>query len=162
MHSNITNIIVNGTPTSPRKIKKNISAMSDEDILQEKGGYLFMVSISEDCCTLGIQPYQIDGERKYHYELEMPEDEFMLTGFINTNRSLTLLFKLTPEKYKQGLSVEEKKSFREVFIRFGRFLMEYDFPGNFEIDLVTKSLLVSADIIEKEPLTVKELANLPT
>ena len=162
MNSGITDIIVNGTSTSPREIKKIISAISDDNTLQKKGGYLFMVSISGDCCTLGIQPYQIGGERKYHYEMEMPKDDFMLTGFVNTNRSLTLLFKLTPEKYKQGLSVEEKKSFREVFIRFARFLLEYKFPENFEIDVVTNSLLVSAGIVDKEPLTVKELGDLPT
>ena len=161
MHSDITDIIVNGTPTSPRKIKKIISAMSNENILQEKGGYLFMVSITGYCCTLGIQPYQIGGERKYHYEIEMPEDEFMLTGFINSNRSLTLLFKLTPEKYKQGLSAEENASFREVFIRFARFLLEYNFPENFEIDFITQSLLVSAGMADKEPLTIKELGGLP-
>ena len=162
MHSNITNIIINGAKSSPKETEKIILAMSNDNILQEKGGYLFIVSISGDCCTLGIQPYHINGERKYHYEIEMPEDEFMLTGFINSNRSLTLLFKVTPEKYKQGLSTEEKASFSEVFIRFARFLMEYSFPENFEIDLVTKSLLVSAGIVEKEPLTIKELGDLPT
>ena len=160
MHSDITDIIINGASITPPEIKKIISAMSDTNILQQKGGYLFMVSINNNCCTLGIQPYQIDGERKYHYELEMPEDDFMLTGFINSNRSLTLLFTLTPEKYKEGLSKEEKRSFRKVFIKFALLLLEYEFPGSFEIDIVTQSLLISADIVNKEPLTVKDLSEL--
>ena len=158
MHSSITDIIINGAQTNQRETKKIISAISNNNILQKKGGYLFMIAINGECCTLGIQPYQIDGERKYHYEIEMPEDAFMLTGFINTNRSLTLLFKLTPEKYKAGLSAEEKNSYREVFIRFARFLLEYSFPADFEIDLVTNSLLTSAGIIDKEPLTIKDLS----
>ncbi len=160
MPSGITDVIINGKATSSCKLRNIISAMSDNNILQQKGGYIFMVSIHDASCTLGIQPYQIAGERKYHYELEMPDDELMLTGFINTNRSLTLLFKLTPEKYKQGLSNEEKASFRKVFIKFARLLLEYDFPDTFEIDFVTQSLLVSAGIIDSEPLTVKELGDI--
>ena len=160
MPSCITDIIINGKASNPSATKKIISAISDSNILQKKGGYLFMMSISGDCCNLGIQPYQIDGERKYHYEIEMPEDAFMLTGFINSNRSLTLLFKLTPEKYKAGLSQEEKNAYREVFIKFARFLLEHGFPEDFEIDLVTNSLLTSAGIIDNGPQTVEELSAL--
>ncbi|MDA3797945.1 MAG: hypothetical protein PF692_02575 [Kiritimatiellae bacterium] len=160
MRSEITDIIVNEKPTRLSKFRKIISAISNPDILAEKGGYLFMVLIDGSCCNLGIQPYQINGERQYHYNMLMPENEFLLTGFINVNCSLTILFKVTPEKYKAGLSAYEKASFREVFIRFARLLLENNFPEDFEIDIVTRSLLLRAGIVNTEPSTVKELGEL--
>ena len=160
MCSKITDIIINEKPTKLSEFRKIILAISNPDILAEKGGYLFMVLINGSCCNVGIQPYHINGERQYHYDMVMPENEFLLTGFINANCSLTILFKMTPEKYKTGLTVDEKASFREVFIRFARLLLEYNFPEDFEIDIVTRSLLVSAGIVNAEPLTVKELGEL--
>ena len=84
----------------------------------------------------------------------------LLTGFINTNNSITVLFKLTSEKYKRGLSPEEKSAFKEAFCRFFCFLLEYGFPGNFEIDTVTQSLLISLGILNKAPHTAEELVSL--
>ena len=160
MHSKIKKIIINGNPAKPCEVRKIISSISDKNILIEKGGYLFTVLISGDCCNLGILPYQIDGTRKYHFELDMPADELILTGFINTNNSITLLFKLTPEKYKRGLSPKEKSAFKEAFYRFFCFLLEYGFPGNFEIDTVTQDLLTSSGILKTAPHTAEELVSL--
>jgi len=160
MCGEITKVMVNGKTTSPPAFKKIIAAMSNEQILREKGGYLFMVLIRGGCCYLGIKPYQINGERTHHYELDMPQDEQLLTGFINPNRSLTLLFKTTPEKCKNGFTTDEKADFRESFIQFARFLLKNGFPADFEVDSITQDLLVEADIINETTLTVGALGAL--
>ncbi len=161
MCKKITNIIINGKATEARQLKKIMSAIGNDKILIEKGGYIFMVLINENCCNLGIQPYQINGERKFHYELNMPEDNRLMTGFINTNHSVTLLIKATAELCDNGLSQDQKEYFYEAYVKFARFLMAYGFPSHFEIDMLTGSLLKETGIMNNVPLNIKELGALP-
>ncbi len=161
MGNAIKKVTVNGESTAPNELRKMLTAMCDKRILMEKGGYLFSVSITTDHCVLGIQPYQIHGERKYHYDLNMPMNKWLLTGFINSTQSISIIFKPTSGMYKNGLSEEEKNSFYEVYIKFARFLIEHGFSNNFEIDFATKLLLTETGILEESPGEIGELARLP-
>lgn len=158
MKSEINRITLNGNTTSQAELKNVFSALYDTAILAEKGGYIFKSLIKEDHLYLGILPYFINGQRALHHDIELPEDPFTLIGFINSNSSLGLIFKISKEKLDQGLSHEEVHSYREQYIRIARFFLEYNFPKDFEIDIMTQQVLIDLKILPVVPANLGELA----
>lgn len=159
MPSGITKTTLNGKLASSGDLKEALSALSDKLVLAEKGGYLFKSLIQDDHLYLGVLPYFINGQRALHHDIDLPEDPFTLIGFINSNGSLGLVFKLSKEYFKEGLTSETICLFREQYIRFAAFLIENDFPTGFEIDIITKQLLVETGTFPDPPENVGELAD---
>jgi hypothetical protein len=160
MVSGIKKVILNGKKTRKSIIKQAVSALHNKTIIAEKGGYLFKVHIQNHHLHIGIVPYYINGQRAHHYDIEITEHKYTLTGFINSNKSISLLVKLTQEEYKKGLSLEDKTRFHETYIRFALFLLEYGYPESTEIDMVTRMLLKELELSKEIPTTIKELGNL--
>lgn len=158
--SGISRIFLNKKEKSSSELKSIISALSDHDILIEKSGFLFNSSISEDCLCIGILPYFIDGQRTHHYDIELPENgKCMLRGFINSNALLAILFIPEKDTYdNNGFLPGMADVFCDNYVRLARFFIEHGFPGDFELDLVTKCLFDEIKMFEEIPSTVKELA----
>lgn len=157
--SGIRKIILNNKKKTARGLKPIISALSDQDTLVEKSGYLFNSSINGNCLCIGILPYFIDGERTHHYDIELPEDgKCMLRGFINSNAMLTILFIPEKDTYDGAFLSGMKELFCDNYVRLARFLIENGFPEDFELDLVTKCLFDETKMFTDIPATVKELA----
>jgi hypothetical protein len=157
--SGITRILLNKEKKAPRELKSIMSAMSDRDILIEKSGYLFNSSINDNCLCLGILPYFINGERTHHYDIELPESgKCILLGFINSNALLAILFKPESDTYDNGFLPGMADVFCDNYVRLARFFIENGFPGEFELDLVTKCLFDETKMFTDIPGTVKELA----
>jgi len=157
--SGISRVILNKQKKKPGELKSIIAALSDRDMLVEKSGYLFNSSINGNCLCLGILPYFIDGERTYHYDIELPEiGKCILLGFINSNEALTLLFKPEKNTYTDSFLPGMAELFRDNYVRLARFLIENGFPADFQLDLVTKCLFDETKMFKDIPATVKELA----
>ena len=154
----ITEIVINKKITAPKKVRQMITAMGDHKVIATKGGYIFNVSFQESTITLGILPYFIHGQRTRHYDIEMPEDYYKLFGFINSNGSMDLMFKVSKADYKAGLSDATKQQFAANCIDFAAFLLEYGFPQDCLINQVTVALMAEIGIIIAPP-TVSSLAN---
>lgn len=157
--SGITKIILNDKKKTFRGLKPIISALSDRDTLIEKSGYLFNSSINGNCLYIGILPYFIDGERTHHYDIELPKKgKCMLRGFINSNAMLAILFQPEKDTYVNGFLPGMKELFCDNYVRLARFFIENGFPGDFELDLVSKCLFDETKMFKDIPETVKELA----
>ncbi|MCK5199236.1 MAG: hypothetical protein KAR21_12835, partial [Spirochaetales bacterium] len=58
------------------------------------GGFLLKVTVLADQIYIGIIPNFINGERTFHYDIEIGvENEFTLIGAVNHQQIFTLLFK---------------------------------------------------------------------
>ena len=157
--SGITKIILNKKKKKSDELKSIIPALSDSDTLIQKSGFLFNSSISGNCICIGILPYFIDGQRTHHYDIELPEcGKCVLIGFINSNETLTILFKPQSDTYNDGFLPGMADIFRDNYIRLARFLIENGFSEDFELDLVSKCLFDETKMFTKIPETVKELA----
>ena len=60
--------------------------------------------------------------------------------------------------YDNGFLPGMADIFCDNYVRLARFLIENGFPGDFELDLVTKCLFDEIKMFEDIPATVKELA----
>lgn len=160
MTSGIKKVILNKKKTSAKGLKQVVYALSSKTILAEKGGFLFKVFIENDELHFGIVPYFINGHRTHHYEVQVVDNKYTLSGFINSNESISLLIKLTPEEFKNGLTQEDKMIFYETYQRFALFLVEHGYPENTELDKVSQLLLNELEILPRIPTTISELGHL--
>jgi len=159
LSSGITKIILNGRETSNSEIKSVIFALSDMNILIQKSGYIFNSSILENCLCLGLLPYFIEGERTHHYDIDLPvKGKCVLYGFINSNRSLGILFKPDGDTYNGAFLPGIADLFRDNYIRLARFLINNGFSEDFRLDIATKNILEETKLLPEIPSTVKELA----
>ncbi len=154
----ITEFIVNGKTTSPKKLRKIVTAMGDADIIAVKGGYIFNVSFQATTMVLGIMPYLIHGQRTRHYDIKMPEDRYMLVGFINSNSTLDLMFKVSRAEYKAGLSDETKQHYAERCTVFAAIMLEHGLPADYVINQVTVAIMTEIGLTLAAP-TLYALAN---
>ena len=160
--SGITKVILNDKVTTPAYQKSIISTLSNREILIRKNGYIFSSSIREDCLCLGILPYFIEGERTHHYDIDLSvKGKCILFGFINSNETIAILFKPDKETYNNGFLPGIVDVFRDNYIRLARFLINYGFAENFELDLATRNIMEESKLFTETPLTVRELALQP-
>jgi hypothetical protein len=152
MHSRtITEFIVNGKVTSSKKLRQIVTAMGDADIIAVKGGYIFNVSFQDTAMVLGVMPYLIHGQRTRHYDIKMPEDRYMLVGFINSNGTLDLMFKVSRAEYKAGLSNETKQHYADRCIAFAAIMHEYGLPDDCVINQVTVTIMAEIGLTLTAP-----------
>ena len=160
MNSGISTVILNEKPASSEELKKIVTALCDKKIIVEKGGFLFSSCIRGNTLYIGILPYFTNGERNYHYNIELPEDKSILTGFINSNASLEIFFKLTIEEQKKKLTSDQIFRFRENYIKLCRFFLENGFSGSFKFSPIAIAPLVELGIFPEAPDTVEKFAKL--
>lgn len=157
--SGISRVLLNKAKKSPRELKSIIPALSNRDILIEKSGYLFNSSISGNCLCIGILPYFIEGQRTYHYDIELPEQgKCVLRGFINSNATVALLFEPDSDTYDGAFLPGVADIFRDNYVRLARFLLENGFSEDFEFDFGTKSIFEETKMFADIPATMKKLA----
>lgn len=144
---NITEFIVNGKVTSPKQLRKIVTAMGDANIIAVKGGYIFNVSFQDATMVLGVMPYLIHGQRTRHYDIKMPEDRYMLVGFINSNGTLDLMFKVSRAEYRAGLSDETKQHYADRCITFATIMLEYGLPEHCIINPITVAIMAEIELI---------------
>jgi len=157
--SGIKNIVLNDEEKSSKDIKAIISSLSDYKILILKSGFIFNASILENSLYMGILPYFIEGERTYHYDIHLPlEGKSLLYGFINSNKTLDLLFKPNSETYNGYFLPGIADIFRDNYIRLARFLIKNGFGRHVAFDVGTQNLFEETKLFANIPKTVEALA----
>jgi hypothetical protein len=159
---NIQEIVTNGKRASEEELRTLVSALSDRNIITEKGGFIFKSRIDGEKFNFGVLPYVIEGERTHHYDIDIGGSKFNLIGFINSNLSMTILIKLDFEDCKKGLSEEDKKLFVRQYSALAEFLLKYGFPTNFKLDQISGDLLVEAGLAKNNVDRVADLSKIET
>jgi len=140
-------IILNRQPVSDSEIKKIITSLSDPAVIQTKGGFLLKSYLDGTTLYLEILPYMINGERTYHYNMHLPESaEFGLSGFINSNKSITLLPIVSGDFAKEGFTEKQKKGFLNQIIQLCHYCIKWGFDDNFAVDFVTGQILTQLGV----------------
>ncbi|MCF7849933.1 MAG: hypothetical protein K9M45_13860 [Kiritimatiellales bacterium] len=115
-----------------------IAALNDPRIVTEKSGFLFKASLDGDHLRLAVAPCLINGERSYHYNMQMEgEDAFTLIGAINAQGIFTILFKAESRE----LSVKQIARYVDTFRRFAAFMRNAGYAGEGRLDEVTQAVL---------------------
>ena len=157
----VNNICLNGEQTSARKMEHVVAAICDPDILVEKGGFIFSVQIAPPNVRLGLVPYQIAGERQYHYHLELPENDCTLTGFFGANGRVEILIKIPTSHPGGPFTPPQVARYRTAYIDFAQFLLAHGFLPNTRLEETTRMMLTELGCFEHPPATIGELAGRP-
>ena len=154
--SHVREVTLNGKTGNPSIARSFISALNDERIITEKGGFLFKVLVAGDMLVLGVTPCFIDGERIYHYNSQLPgEDEFTLIGSVTPDGIFEILFK----PLSLELSPEDIRKYADTYVAFTRFLLENGYSGQGRLDAMTVSLLREARLFHPVPENLTGLAS---
>ena len=151
----INKVTLNSKTGEPSIAIHWIRALDDERILVGKAGFLFKASLCENHLMLAVEPCLINGERSYHYNMSLEqEDAYTLIGYVNARGVFTILFRAeSPE-----LSVRQIEMHSETFRRFAGFLLEAGYAGEGLLDEVTQTVLKKLEFLPV-PSTLFELYN---
>ena len=158
MNGIIDKIVLNELETSTDEFRSVVSALCNKTVLVEKGGFLFSALIKENTLYIGILPYFIEGERAYHYNINLPEEKHILIGFINSNASIDIYFKLTKEEMENGIDEELLTYFRQSYISFCKILIEHGFEEDLPFGPLTINVFKETALFPNIPKNIKQVA----
>lgn len=148
-------INLNGQKAGRSLIKSMIKGLNDKKIRTEKGGYLFKACSNKTTLFLGILPEFNQGDRNYHYNIELPGDpEFFLTGSLNPEGVFSILF--IPNEKK--LSPDSIEAYRNIYRALAENLLAQglDEPG--ELNMVTTMMVQSSCLFPEGPVSLSQIA----
>ncbi len=149
-------IFLNKKKLSAKATRKIFNSIQNEKIIKEKGGYIFKSSICKSNFHIGIVPSFIEGERTHHYDIELGyEDEYILTGFINIDRTIGFLF--TPPGKKESINQDFRDGLKESYSKTAEILIQNGFPPDFRLDWITKKMLEDAKLFLQTPENLDQL-----
>ena len=151
-------IMLNGKAASAKDLALLAKALSTPAIVTEKGGYLFKSRADRQSFHFGILPSFLNGQRTYHYDIDIGPGEFNLIGSINANGSLTAVFKLDHAKIGHPLPEADIEEFRRQYAQLARFLIECGLPSSFPLDSISTEVLREAQLREKAASNLGQLA----
>lgn len=154
-------IMLNGAAASEKDRVLLAKALSTPGRVTESGGYLFKCRMDREAFHLGIVPNFLNGQRTYHYDIDIGLSEFNLIGAINANGSLTVVFKPDQAKVGQPFSEADVEAYRRQYRSLARFLVECGLPPSFPLDAITSEVLQEAGLCERTVTTIGQLAGLP-
>ena len=147
-------LIFNGEAAKPIITSKMVHAFYDYNILKSCGGYVFTYRIDKGTAYIGVMPSIIDGQRSNHYDLKAgPETKVFLTGGINTNGEISLLFKIS----KTELTMEIKSELRELYIKLADLLIKNGYEGPGALDWITRKIIEESELFLPIPSTIFDL-----
>jgi hypothetical protein len=154
----LLDINLNGQKAGRSLIKSMITGLNDKNIRTEKGGYLFKAAADEKTLFLGILPEFNQGERNYHYNIELPgSPEYFLTGSLNPEGIFSILF-IPVEKELSSASVE---SYKYIYKILAENLLERGITPPGELNMVTTMILESSGLFPEGPVSLVQITNPP-
>lgn len=151
------NVVLNGEVPSRRGLAQMARALADPAILTEKGGFLFRAAVLDEVLHVGMVPSFQDGQRNYHYDIPLPETRLSLTGFVNPDGSLTVLF-VVPGRLPDELTDADRRYARGLYARLAGFLLEAGVPSGTPVEETTRAVIEEAALSAREPMNLTELA----
>jgi hypothetical protein len=150
-------INLNGQKAGRSLIKSMIKGLNDKKVRTEKGGYLFKASSDETTLSLGILPEFNQGDRNYHYNIELPENpEYFLTGSLNPDGVFSILF-IPKEK---ELSSDSINAYRKIYKVLAENLLALGLNGPGELNMVTTMLVQSAGLFPDGPVSLSQIRDI--
>lgn len=145
-------LFLNGKKASKSIIRSMIESFNSTEIRTEKGGYLFKSLVKDKRFYLGVIPSFHQGERGYHYQLEMPSEEGVISGVLNPQGVFTLLM-ITKAEFTEEIQELYRKNYRalaQVLIENG-----LEHPG--PIDEISVKLITDTGLFPGYPRSLEEL-----
>lgn len=142
------NIVFNGGRETREDVARVVASLADPGLIVEKGGFIFKSLLSSDEFRFGVLPSFQDGERTYHYNIDVGEGR-VLIGFINPNATMTLIFKPSREELRIGFGDELRAEYRHQYVVLADFLVENGFPSSFRLDQISSDVLVTMRIFAR-------------
>jgi hypothetical protein len=144
-------IIINGNTFKKKDLVKMIKAFNNSTILNSYGGYIYTFRIHNNNTYMGIKPSIIDGQRSNHYNLVAgPETKVFLTGGINPNGEISLLFKISEKE----LTNELKFQLKEHYIQFADLLITNKYNGKGNLEWISRKMLEESQLFFPIPNTI--------
>lgn len=140
-----------------KEVTRNTLIKELKKILKKKtvanaGGILYKAHMTEKSIAIGIVPYFWYGERKYHYDIHLPEEnEYTLFGTLTTEGVLSVYFKMN------DITNEKRGEIKKRYSRFATLLTRTQTNLPLELDPLTLQLLYTQKIY---PETAKILEDL--
>ncbi len=147
-------LVLNGETVKAAIISKMIYAFGSPDILKSCGGYIFTYRKHKNISYLGVKPAIIAGQRSNHYDLDSgPDTKIYLTGSINPNGDISLLFKIS----KKELNEKNKFELKNLYIQFARLLIENKYKGPGKLEWITKKIIEESELFSPVPISIYDL-----
>jgi len=145
-------LFLNGKKASKSLIRSMIEGFNSPEIRIEKGGYLFKSLIKDKRLYLGVIPSFHQGERGYHYQLEMPSEEGVISGVLNPQGVFTLLM-ITKAEFTEEIQELYRKNYRAL----AQVLLEngLELPG--PLDDISVKLITDKGLYPGAPRSLEEL-----
>ena len=153
----INDLIINGEAAKTKTISKMIHAFYNPVLLSSCGGYIFTYRRHNNILYIGVKPAIIEGQRSNHFDLDAgPETKVFLTGNINPNGEISLLFKIS----KINLNEKTKLDLKELYIQFSSLLINHNYKGPGKFEWITKKMIEESALFSPVPMTIYDLINL--
>lgn len=147
-------LIINGETAKPITISKMVQAFCNPNILKSCGGYVITYRVHKSTAYIGVRPSMIEGQRSNHYDLKSgPETKVFLTGGINANGEISLLFKIS----KTELTEEIKSELKKLYISLVDLLIKNGYRGSGTFDWITRKIIEESGLFFPIPSTIFDL-----
>ena len=147
-------LIINDEVMESKQILLMIKAFYNSNILKSCGGYILTYRIYKNTAYIGVMPSIINGQRSNHYDLKAgPETKAFLTGGINSNGEISLLFKIS----KTELTDEIKSDLKNLYISLANLFIKNKYKGSGSFDWITRKMIEESELFFPIPFTIFDL-----
>ncbi len=158
MNNHWQTIILNGEKASAKELENVATSLCNREVIREKGGFLFKFSCVDSTACLGVLPFFIGTDRMHHYDIRLPlKDPHRLTGFINSDCTLTILFNVDKKTLENGFSPEAVEQYTRRYRDFAALLLTHGFDPFFPLDSLTLETLTTMGLAEPSPPVIGQL-----
>lgn len=147
---------LNGKKAGRSITRDMMNALNSPSIRTEKGGYLFKSLLLENQFYLGILPSFHQGDRTYHYQIEMPQGKGMISGVLNPEGIFTLLI-----IEKQEFSESLKEAYRKSYQALAEELLAAGLNPPGPLDDISCQLIKQLDLFPNAPGSLQDLLESP-
>jgi len=147
-------LILNGETAGSKTIAQMVQAFCSPDILRSCGGYIITFRAHDNTAYMGVMPSILGGQRSNHYDLKAgPETNVFLTGGINADGEISLLFNIS----KAELTADTESELRGLYFRFADLLTQNGYEGPGTLDWISRKIMQESEIFSPIPLTIFDL-----
>ena len=148
----VARMVLNGKTVKQEEFYRKFTAVLRPEKLTAFGGILFKAGLSGNTFFLGILPNFHEGERGYHHDIHLPEEnEFTLVGGITAQRELTILFKCTE------MTDEKRKEYRRVYRVLAGIVDQCDGDDTVSLDWITVKLIEEQRVFQEIPKNLADI-----
>jgi hypothetical protein len=152
---NVSKVTCNGITGDITVLHPWAQALNNPDIVTEKAGFIFIAGQTDSHYMLAVDPCLIHGERRYHYNLRLPdEDAITLSGNVDAQGVFMIVFK--PKSPK--LTDEDKQHYIMLYRNLAHLLLKAGYTQAGTLDEITQCILMEIGL-ETPATCLQDLAS---